>query len=240
MHPIFSYLLIYMLLGAAGMYLGSRKKEKKVRKERWLKYGVYILITAVLIVVVLQGWFKYVVPVIVFVCAAELIRAGMKQSAGKGISNIVAFVVFGLAGFGCILFSAYFEKGFLLYIYFQVFIFDAFSQVTGQLFGRHRLLPSVSPAKTSEGLMGGIFFCLLSALIGAEWTGTGPVTALLYGCLTAAACFSGDTLASWYKRITGIKDYSTLLPGQGGFLDRFDSLIMTGAVYYFIFGNYAN
>jgi phosphatidate cytidylyltransferase len=63
--------------------------------------------------------------------------------------------------------------------------------------------------------------------------------AIVFGTITAAAALSGDLLASWLKRKTNIKDYSNLLPGQGGFLDRFDSFIAAGFVYYVLSQIYA-
>lgn len=238
MHPLFKYLFVYMLLGAIGMYLGSRKQEKSIRTERWVKYIVYVLITALLIASILLNLFKYVMPVILAVCAVELVLAGRGSSSLQVTTRLIAYILFLIMAFGCINFPGSFERDFLLFIYFQVFIFDAFSQVTGQLFGKHKLFPAISPSKTVEGLIGGSVFCFIAALLGSSWAGVSSNSSLAFGCLTIASCFSGDMFASWYKRLSGIKDYSRLLPGQGGFLDRFDSLIMTGAVYFFIFGSY--
>ena len=60
------------------------------------------------------------------------------------------------------------------------------------------------------------------------------INSLVFGMLFSGTCFFGDLLASWYKRICNIKDYSNLLPGHGGILDRYDSLIATGVVYYLV------
>jgi phosphatidate cytidylyltransferase len=57
------------------------------------------------------------------------------------------------------------------------------------------------------------------------------VGAIIFGLFTSITGFSGDMLASYYKRIAGIKDYSNFLPGQGGFLDRFDSFMMSASCY---------
>lgn len=107
-----------------------------------------------------------------------------------------------------------------------VLSFDAFSQFFGQLIGRHALWPAVSPNKTIEGSLGGLAVCLLSSqfLFGAVWP----------GFLIAASALAGDLLASFVKRRCGIKDFSKLLPGQGGVLDRFDSFIVSSVFYLII------
>ncbi len=235
MHPIFPYLIAYMVLGALGMYFGSRRKPGQVRKERWLKYFVYVFITAFLITSIFYGFYKYAILVIIAASFFELVSAGKKLWPDRWLILAFGLSIYITLAFGAARFAYSFERSIILLVYFQVFIFDAFSQVTGQLVGKHKLIPTVSPAKTIEGLCGGILFCIVSAAIGTKWTTFSISAAMLYGCLTSATCFAGDLMASWFKRLTGIKDYGKILPGQGGFLDRYDSLIMTTAAYYFLF-----
>lgn len=113
-------------------------------------------------------------------------------------------------------------------------VFDGFSQITGQIFGKRSLSPSISPSKTVEGLLGGWLCCIGAAFMAAGWVHLSWIHALAFGLTTGFVCFCGDMLASWYKRIVKIKDYSNWLPGQGGFLDRFDSFLLTGVVYYLL------
>ncbi len=68
-----------------------------------------------------------------------------------------------------------------------------------------------------------------------NWISISLPVAVLYGILTGLSSFAGDMLASWYKRKVNVKDYSNWLPGQGGFLDRFDSFLMTGLIYYLLY-----
>ena len=72
-------------------------------------------------------------------------------------------------------------------------------------------------------------------MLAANWISISLPVAILYGILTGLSSFAGDMLASWYKRKVNVKDYSNWLPGQGGFLDRFDSFLMTGSVYYLLY-----
>jgi phosphatidate cytidylyltransferase len=110
-----------------------------------------------------------------------------------------------------------------------VCVFDGFSQIFGQLFGRTKLAPSISPSKTVEGAVGGCLAVMAFALFLDR-----PEVALPYALGTAGAALIGDLAASLVKRLCGIKDYSDLLPGHGGVLDRFDGLFAAAAFWAFI------
>ncbi len=108
---------------------------------------------------------------------------------------------------------------------------DIFAYFSGKAFGRHKLLPSVSPKKTIEGFVGGLlsgtFICTAGVYIYAHFMtlGVKPLNLLIYLLSASLAGQFGDLAMSSVKRISGIKDYSNLLPGHGGILDRLDSLI---------------
>ena len=125
------------------------------------------------------------------------------------------------------------HQGFLLLT--MVILIPVFTDVgaflLGTRFGKHKLAPVVSPHKTWEGAIGGTA-CAVVLLAGAAWIlqRRGIVSVrmpYLAVYLLAASCLSqlGDLTFSAMKRIAGIKDYGTLLPGHGGILDRFDSLV---------------
>ena len=119
------------------------------------------------------------------------------------------------------------------------FATDIFAYFSGYLFGRHgrhKLCPNLSPKKTWEGAIGGtlgsIICCgLFGYLVMPEiW-----VHCLAIGCIGAILSQCGDLTASAYKRKMGIKDYGKLIPGHGGIMDRFDSVLFTApVVYYYI------
>jgi len=110
---------------------------------------------------------------------------------------------------------------------------DAFSQLWGRLLGRRRLCPRLSPGKTVEGSAGGLLTTLALALVLGCWVPS-MVRPRLAGLalLTALAGLAGDLAFSAVKRRLGVKDFSGLLPGHGGVLDRFDSLIIAAPAYY--------
>ena len=113
------------------------------------------------------------------------------------------------------------------------FMSDAGAYFVGLRFGKHKLAPVVSPNKTIEGALGGIVTAMLSMLLYALILDLIPggfivnyALALLYGLVGSLAGMLGDLCFSVIKRQTGIKDYGNLIPGHGGVLDRFDSLMM--------------
>lgn len=126
------------------------------------------------------------------------------------------------------------------YLYLLVFlaawITDSFAYFTGRLFGKHKLIPQVSPKKTVEGAVGGVIFCVIACL------GFGLFSALVWhaepnylflglsGVVLSVCAQIGDLIASLIKREHGIKDYGKLFPGHGGVMDRFDSVAAVAVV----------
>ena len=111
---------------------------------------------------------------------------------------------------------------------------DAGAYFVGVRFGKHKLAPVVSPNKTIEGVLGGMATAVVGMLIYALILNLGFKfnvnygLAILYGLLGSLAGVFGDLCFSIIKRQTGIKDYGNLIPGHGGILDRFDSMMMVG------------
>jgi phosphatidate cytidylyltransferase len=232
MHPVFYYILFFMAAGAAGMGAANRKVPGPVRLQRWLKYCTYVLVTGTVIAAIFLHFFTGLAFIITGLMLVELFRVNRRQFSRKKQEAVLSFIVFMVVAAGYLLFAFRFSSTFLLFIYFQVLIFDAFCQITGQLWGRRALLPAVSPHKTKEGLAGGWICCIIAAGLAANWVPLPLPAGLALGLFTGLTSFCGDTLSSFYKRRLGIKDFSNWLPGQGGFLDRFDSLLVTGFVYY--------
>lgn len=112
---------------------------------------------------------------------------------------------------------------------------DTLAYFVGRSVGRHKLWPRLSPKKTWEGFIGGIFGGLIGAAIVAAFSNLGWATALIIGGIVPVVALFGDLSISMMKRHVGVKDSSNLFPGHGGFLDRIDSLLFVGVVVY----NYA-
>ncbi len=124
-----------------------------------------------------------------------------------------------------------------------VIITDTFALFTGMLFGKHKLAPAISPKKTIEGAIGGSFFGILIfvgiALLAEKLIGINVnVTVFaLAGLITSVIGQFGDLYMSLIKRHCDLKDFGNLMPGHGGVLDRFDSLIFAAPAFLiFVYG----
>ncbi len=129
------------------------------------------------------------------------------------------------------------EYGILIWlVVLTAFGTDIMAYFSGYLFGKHKLCPKISPKKTIEGSIGGIIgSVVLSGLFGYFFAPEVLLHCLIIGALGGIVSQFGDLTASIFKRKMGIKDYGNLIPGHGGILDRFDSVLFTGPmVYYYI------
>jgi phosphatidate cytidylyltransferase len=121
----------------------------------------------------------------------------------------------------------------VVFVLLGVWGFDAAAFFTGRYFGRHKLAPRISPAKTWEGVIGGLVLSITAALVltvnqlGVPW-----YLAILLGILLGVAAVLGDLAESLIKRQTHVKDSGQIMPGHGGLLDRMDSLIFAVIVVY--------
>ena len=133
--------------------------------------------------------------------------------------------------------------GFVVLMFTSILLTDIGAYYIGRHFGKHKLAQVISPNKTIEGSIGGIFFALIGSfsvgyILGLEW-----YFSLILGLICTVFGQLGDLSESLIKRDAGVKDSGDALPGHGGFLDRCDSFIFTIPAmyyfcYYFIFNDY--
>lgn len=121
----------------------------------------------------------------------------------------------------------------LLYVMFLVWGADSGAYMFGKMFGKHKLAPKVSPGKTWQGFIGGLFTAAVISWIYGAWAdlNVAPVTLLACSIVAALASVLGDLTESMFKREAGIKDSGHLIPGHGGILDRIDSLTAAVPVF---------
>ncbi len=111
---------------------------------------------------------------------------------------------------------------------------DASSFILGKLFGRHKLISQISPNKTWEGAIGGLVVVSFFSWVVRSWTDLDiPFFAPF---VLWAAGMGGDLFISFIKREVGVKDMGTLIPGHGGMLDRFDSLLLASPLFFYLCG----
>jgi phosphatidate cytidylyltransferase len=125
---------------------------------------------------------------------------------------------------------------FVWLVYIIAFGSDTFAYFSGKLFGKHKLYPKVSPNKTIEGAIGGVIGSTILSLIYFNYLSINKYFYIIIFSVSASVfSMAGDLMASKIKREYGVKDFGNLLPGHGGIMDRFDSVLFVApTVYYFI------
>lgn len=211
-----------------------------------------------------NNYFWLLFALIIAIIAALVILIFIKQSKSYDFSNVVMALVYSGLFLGLVIALKYIPdtiinvtnsdtiiniKGPWLFAYIFTIVIgtDSMAYMYGSKFGKHKLCPEISPKKSVEGAISGAIFGSL--------VGTGGL--FLYGiidvnnskpteivlCILIAFLVSmflsfivqiGDLVASKFKRTYEIKDFSNILPGHGGIIDRFDSLILSGTVVYLI------
>jgi phosphatidate cytidylyltransferase len=211
-------------LGAVVMAVGNRDIPAQAARARWYKLAVYFVIVHVVLVAAALGrpWVVVLLCVVLLAATAELGHAWQRIAAPRPAAVWPLF----LAAAAAALWNATrLTPEAFAFLFLAAAAGDGFAQVVGQWLGQRKLAPRVSPAKTVEGFLGGLCAAGSVAAFASALVGLTPARAALLGLMTGVAGLVGDLAASWVKRRAGIKDYSGALPGQGGFLDRFDSLL---------------
>lgn len=123
----------------------------------------------------------------------------------------------------------------LMYVFALVWGADSGAYFVGRVLGKHKLAPNVSPAKSIEGLIGGLLtttaIVLLVAFVQLDLSTESLIVFIGLSLLTVLASVQGDLFESMVKRKAGIKDSGTILPGHGGVLDRIDSMLAAAPVF---------
>ena len=134
---------------------------------------------------------------------------------------ILNYIVFGTSH------NHHYQPLMLMALFVLIWTNDTGAYIVGMTIGKHHMIPRISPKKTWEGTIGGIIFTLLVAyLLASHFPGLSKVQVLGFALITCISSIFGDLIESLLKRSVGIKDSGNILPGHGGILDRFDSLLV--------------
>lgn len=122
-------------------------------------------------------------------------------------------------------------------VFIVAWICDVFAYLVGSFFGKHKLIPAISPKKTVEGAIGGIVFAAFAYILYGFIVDTVVDTIVvnylflgIFGTVLSVVSQIGDLIASVIKREYGVKDYGKLFPGHGGVMDRFDSVLAVSSI----------
>jgi len=216
------------------------------RADHWAAAAAFFVVLPAQYALIWTGWYglySVFIPVYAFLLLPVI--AAFRGDIGNFLDRIaetqwaLMICVYCLSHVPALLYLEIpgFENGNILLIAFLIFVVqlsDVLQYVWGNLVGRHRIAPALSPSKTVEGTVGGI---LSASLVGACLWWMTPFTFVEAGFLALAVTilgFLGGLVMSAIKRDRGVKDWGHLIPGHGGFIDRLDSVLFSAPVFFHI------
>ncbi|HHT50412.1 MAG TPA: phosphatidate cytidylyltransferase [Eubacteriaceae bacterium] len=234
--PLLISLIIVASLGLYELY-----KTYQFVDNGYIIIEIIIGIGLLIIMAKYQDWIlPYLIIIFIFHFIYQILSKNSTfEKALLGYNGIIYIVLL----LGHILLFNNIKNG--SYLVWLVFIIawstDTFAYFIGIKFGKHKLIPAISPKKSIEGSIGGVIGSLLSCtLYGAYLYKFHNIYIPLYnyiilGIVSSILAQFGDLTASFIKRNYNVKDFGNIFPGHGGILDRFDSILFTAPiVYYYI------
>jgi phosphatidate cytidylyltransferase len=220
------------------MYAANRKVNAVRCRERWIKFTMYFVILNTVLLLASLGPLAFgCFSLALLIAAASELSSALETRPESALFRVPIWICYALAAAGLLLFAFLSSSRRIMFVYLVVAVFDGFSQVTGQLLGRHRMAATISPTKTIEGAVGGMLAAAVTALLLRGFIDAGPALAFTACAVIVVAAAAGDLAASWIKRRCGIKDFGCLLPQHGGVLDRFDSFLFAAPVSLLVLHN---
>ena len=123
------------------------------------------------------------------------------------------------------------ELKILLFVFVLTWIFDTFAYLVGTKYGKHKMIPKISPNKSWEGFTGGLIISVIISFVLFHLdffsNETNSIILIIIGFILPFTATIGDLIISQFKRQAGVKDTGTIIPGHGGILDRIDALMIT-------------
>jgi len=244
LHPISFFFTGLVILGGVQYEYYSIVRNMVIRPQ--MITGIlagsllYILSTLIAASVIPVIYLLFMVPAVTVIIIAELYRKGERpfDSIAHTLFGILylavplsmlPFSAFSRSGLGSIIsHSRDFSPGIVVGFFLILWANDTGAYLTGISLGRHRLMERISPKKSWEGFFGGTLIAILAAWLLSGWLGVVNTTGwIVIALLISVAGTFGDLAESMLKRSAGVKDSGTIMPGHGGFLDRFDSAVLS-------------
>ena len=187
------------------------------------------------------GWFLILIPLSVVIMIVELYRKTEKPF--DSLAHTFFPVIYSAVPFSMFPFSAFshtglepllkngnmiFSPGIVVGFFILLWINDSGAYLAGVSFGKHHLMERISPKKSWEGFAGGFILTIVAAWFLSGWMGVVDRKGwIMISVIISVMGTYGDLVESMLKRSTGVKDSGNIMPGHGGFLDRFDSTIIS-------------
>ena len=224
-NPLFAILISICALLGLNEFIGVRKKIKKLDSISLLSYISLLLITLNNVLFTFDVNSLFVLTILLLGIPVVLFNDSEKYNINDSLYLIASVLLLGITFNNLILFREQ-NINLCIYIFLISFMTDTYAYIGGMLVGRHKLT-NISPKKTIEGSLVGtvmatlIGSCFYSVIIG----GLGLKIVIFISLLLSLVSQIGDLFFSSIKRYYNKKDYSNLIPGHGGILDRLDSVI---------------
>ena len=167
--------------------------------------------------------FHILFAVILLVCFYEMYKLR------KGKTKILAFLYL----LSPLLLVHFIKTELVLLMFILTWTFDTFAYLVGIKFGKHKIMPTVSPKKSWEGFVGGFIFTVIAAYLTVSYFSEIELSqAIFISLFLPFTATLGDFIESHYKRVAGVKDSGNFIPGHGGMLDRMDAFMITIVILY--------
>ncbi|HLN54398.1 MAG TPA: phosphatidate cytidylyltransferase [Bacteroidales bacterium] len=257
LHPV-SFFITGLIL-VAGIqyeyYVIISNSGVNPRKAAGIITGIatYTLSTMAAAGLIKGEWLLLVIPLVFVLIISELYRK--EPEPFNTLAHTLFPLIYGVLPFALFPFSAFshsglesiishgdliFSPGIVIGFFLLVWANDTGAYLTGMTLGKHKLFERISPKKTWEGFSGGFIIAIAAAWFLSGWLGVvSRVEWIVIAVIVSVVGTYGDLVESMLKRSTGVKDSGNILPGHGGFLDRFDSTIIAFPVVYLFFSLFA-
>ena len=240
------FALLMTLLAVGAMHELITIREKKKQFPTLIKIISYLLIIFYLVLTYNQNVFSYKISfqLISFVVLIYLLPILLKDENKYNYDindalYLVGSLIFINIAFNLVLVVRNYSLAYLIYLLLITVITDTFALITGMYIGKNKLAPTISPHKTIEGFVGGV---LMGTFVASTFyytvidSGISIAILILTTLFLAVVGQLGDLVFSSIKRTFNVKDFSNLIPGHGGILDRFDSLIFVILAFILVMG----
>lgn len=239
------FTILMTLLALASMYELITIREKKKEVPMIIKVISYLLVIFSSILTYNQNIFSYTMSyqlvsfiVLIFLLPILLKSKSMDYDINDALYLVGSLLFINIA-FNLILVVRNYSLNYLIYLLLITVITDTFALITGMYIGKNKLAPSISPHKTIEGFIGG---ALMGTFVATTFYFTvidsniSLVILILTTAFLSVIGQLGDLVFSSIKRTYGVKDFSNLIPGHGGILDRLDSIIFVILAFILVMG----
>lgn len=239
------FTILMTLLALASMYELITIREKKKEVPMIIKVISYLLVIFSSILTYNQNIFSYTMSyqlisfiVLIFLLPILLKNKSMDYDINDALYLVGSLLFINIA-FNLILVVRNYSLNYLIYLLLITVITDTFALITGMYIGKNKLAPSISPHKTIEGFIGG---ALMGTFVATTFYFTvidsniSLVILILTTAFLSVVGQLGDLVFSSIKRTYGVKDFSNLIPGHGGILDRLDSIIFVILAFILVMG----